>query len=174
MFTRLRQQKNTLVARWALRSCNSVGTAPKCWGIPLIQNGGELIIGNDFSIWSHLSRSQLSVDAGGVLRIGNHVFINTGTTISATAEVKIGDRVQIANGVSILDSDFHGLKDRHCPPPAEPIQIEDDVWIATKAIVLKGVTIGRGAVVAAGAVVTRDVAPYSLVGGVPARLIRPL
>jgi len=172
MFTRLRQQKNTLVAQWALRSCSSVGTAPKCWGIPLVQNAGQLIIGDDFSIWSHLGRSQLEVGAGGVLRIGNHVFINTGSTISAKVEITIGDRVQIANGVSILDSDFHGLEDRHSPPPAEPIRIEDDVWIATRAIVLKGVTIGRGAVVAAGAVVTSDVAPYTLVGGVPARLIR--
>ncbi|MHC5933303.1 acyltransferase [Nostoc sp.] len=174
MFTWLRQQKNTLVTRWALRGCSSVGTAPKSWGIPLIQNAGQLIIGDDFSLWSHLSRSQLEVGADGVLQIGNHVFINTGTTISAKVEVIIGDRVQIANGVSILDSDFHGLEDRHSPSPAKPIRIEDDVWIATRAIVLKGVTIGRGAVVAAGAVVTCNVAPYTLVGGVPARLIRPL
>jgi acetyltransferase-like isoleucine patch superfamily enzyme len=174
MITKLRQQKNTLVAQWALRKCSSVGTAPKCLGIPLVQNAGQIIIGNDFSIWSHLGRSQLDTGAGGILRIGNQVFINTGTTISATAEVTIGDRVQIANGVSILDSDFHGLENRDCPPPSEPIRIEDDVWIATKAIILKGVTIGRGAVVAAGAVVTRDVAPYTLVGGVPARLIRAL
>jgi acetyltransferase-like isoleucine patch superfamily enzyme len=174
MFTWLRQQKNTLIAQWALRDCSSLGTSPKCLGIPLIKNAGQMIIGDDFSIWSHLGRSQLDVGAGGVLRIGDRVFINTGTTISAQLEVTIGDRVQIANGVSILDSDFHGLTDRHSPPPAEAIRIEDDVWIATKAIVLKGVTIGRGAVVAAGAVVTSDVAPYTLVGGVPARLIRCL
>ncbi len=174
MISKLRQQKNTLVARWALWGCSSVGTAPKCRGIPLVQNAGQMIIGDDFSIWSHLGRSQLDVGAGGVLRIGDRVFINTGTTISAQLEVTIGDRVQIANGVSILDSDFHGLENRDCPPPSEPIRIEDDVWIATKAIVLKGVTIGRGAVVAAGAVVTSDVAPYTLVGGVPARVIRSL
>jgi acetyltransferase-like isoleucine patch superfamily enzyme len=174
MFTKLRQQKNTLVARWALRGCSSLGNAPKCRGIPLVQNTGQMIIGDYFSIWSHLGRSELAVGAGGVLRIGNCVFINTGTTISAQLEVTIGDRVQIGNGVSILDSDFHGLTDRHSPPPAEAIRIEDDVWIATKAIVLKGVTIGRGAVVAAGAVVTSDVAPYTLVGGVPARVIRSL
>lgn len=52
------------------------------------------------------------------------------------------------------------------------IIIEDDVWIASRAIILKGVHIGRGSVVAAGAVVTKDVAPYSVVGGVPARFIK--
>jgi len=54
------------------------------------------------------------------------------------------------------------------------VVIEDDVWLSARVIVLKGVTIGRGAVVAAGAVVTKDVAPHTLVGGVPAKLIRSL
>jgi maltose O-acetyltransferase len=86
--------------------------------------------------------------------------------------VRIGNRVQIANWVSIMDGDFHGLAERDRPPPPEAVHIEDDVWIATRATVLKGVTIGRGAVVAAAAVVTRDVEPYTLVAGVPARPVR--
>ncbi|MGW8281549.1 CatB-related O-acetyltransferase (plasmid) [Sphingomonas aurantiaca] len=58
------------------------------------------------------------------------------------------------------------------PPPVEAVTIGSDVWIGTRALILSGVTIGDGAVVAAGAVVTRDVAPYAVVGGVPARVIR--
>jgi len=170
----LRQQKNRWVAQWVMRDCNSLGIAPKCRGGPLIENRGTLVIGDYFDIWSHLNRSQLAVAPGGTLTIGDHVFINTGTTISATSKVTIGNRVQIANAVTIMDSDFHGIENRDCPSPAQPIYIEDDAWIATRAIILKGVTVGRGAVVAAGAVVTRDVEPYTLVGGVPARLIRPL
>jgi acetyltransferase-like isoleucine patch superfamily enzyme len=55
---------------------------------------------------------------------------------------------------------------------ALPIRIDDDVWIGGRSVILPGVHIGQGAVVAAGAVVTRDVVPYAVVGGVPARLIR--
>jgi len=98
--------------------------------------------------------------------------VNTGTSISARASVSIGARCQIANHVLIMDSDFHGLSERDKPEPPAPIVIEDDVWIAVRATVLKGVHIGRGAVVAAGAVVTRDVPPYTLVAGVPAHPVR--
>jgi acetyltransferase-like isoleucine patch superfamily enzyme len=174
MLNWLKDKKNDLTARWVLRGYTSLGKNAKCRGTPFVQNGGKLIIGDCFSLWSHLSPSELAVLPNGVLRIGDNVFINTGTTISASASVTIGSRVQIANCVTIMDDDFHGLENRDCPPPAEPICIEDDVWIATGAIVLKGVTIGQGAVVAAGAVVTKNVDPYTLVGGVPARLIRSL
>jgi len=73
-----------------------------------------------------------------------------------------------------MDCDFHGVDNRTETAPAAPIIVEDDVWLATRVTILKGVRIGRGSVVAAGAVVTKDVAPYTLVGGVPARLIRSL
>ena len=71
-----------------------------------------------------------------------------------------------------MDSDFHGVADRDDGGKAAPITIEDDAWLATRAVVLKGVTVGRGAVVAAGAVVTKDVPPYTVAAGVPARVIR--
>jgi acetyltransferase-like isoleucine patch superfamily enzyme len=170
----LRKWKNAVFAKWALRQCTSVGISPHCRSFPLIENQGTLVAGNDFDIWSHLIRSQLSVGLGGTLTIGNNVFINVGVSISAQSQVTLGNNVQIANLVSIMDSDFHGLEERDSLPSPEPIYIEDDVWIATKATILKGVTIGKGAVVAAHAVVTHDVEPYTLVGGVPARLIRRL
>ncbi|MCO6476121.1 MAG: hypothetical protein J5I94_05830 [Phaeodactylibacter sp.] len=73
-----------------------------------------------------------------------------------------------------MDGDFHDLNNRQEPGRSAPIIIEDDVWLGARSIVLKGVTIGRGAVVAAGAVATRDVPPYTMVGGVPAKVIRRL
>jgi acetyltransferase-like isoleucine patch superfamily enzyme len=165
---------NALYARWGLRHCTAVGEAPSCRALPYIENYGTLIIGNRIIICSHLGPTQLSVGEGASLSIGDGVFINSGTGISAQTKITIGSNVRIGGLVSILDSDFHGLEQRDCPPPPEPVHIEDDVWIATKATILKGVTIGQGAVVAANAVVTRDVEPYTLVGGVPARLIRRL
>ena len=73
-----------------------------------------------------------------------------------------------------MDGDFHGVDDRAEPGKSDAIIIGDNAWLATRSMVLKGVKIGEGATVAAGAVVTKDVAPYTLVGGVPAKLIRKL
>ncbi|WP_319004506.1 acyltransferase [Loktanella gaetbuli] len=97
-------------------------------------------------------------------------YMNYRGTIDCFADIRIGDRVAIGPDVVIRDSDNHGLAVGG--PATAPVMIGDDVWIGQRAMILKGVTIGDGAVVAAGAVVTRDVAPRSLVGGVPARVLR--
>ncbi|MBI5750778.1 MAG: acyltransferase [Hydrogenophilales bacterium] len=82
----------------------------------------------------------------------------------------------IAQAVTIRDTD-HGFDDVSIPMKSQgintrPVKIEDDVWIGHGAIILRGVTIGAGAVVAAGALVNKDVPPYAIVGGVPAKVIR--
>ena len=74
----------------------------------------------------------------------------------------------------INDTSFHELYERHLLPDPLPVVIEDDVWIGAKASVLPGVRIGRGAVVSAHALVNRDVAPFTIVGGVPATEIAKL
>ena len=162
-----------LAARLWLRRAR-LGRHVRVRGRPLVEGLGQIVIEDGVSIWSHLSRTQLSAGPGATLRLGAGSFVNTGTSISARARVDIGCRCQIANHVVIMDSDFHGLLDRDRPEPPAPIVIEDDVWIAVRATVLKGVRIGRGAVVAAGAVVVRDVPPYTLVAGVPARVVKSL
>jgi maltose O-acetyltransferase len=73
-----------------------------------------------------------------------------------------------------MDTDFHNPTDHTQESISKPVVIEDDVWLAARVTVLKGVRIGRGAVVAAGAVVTKDVPPCTLVGGVPARIIKQI
>jgi len=73
-----------------------------------------------------------------------------------------------------MDSDFHDTNDLNNEGMSAPIIIGNNVWIATRAMILKGVTIGDGAVVAAGAVVTKDVKPFTVVAGVPAKLIKQL
>jgi acetyltransferase-like isoleucine patch superfamily enzyme len=160
-------------ARWALRGCRR-GRLVRTRGCPLVEGQGEIRLGDGVAIWSHLARTQLSSGPGAKLSIGDHTFVNTGTSISARKEVRIGSRCQIANHVVIMDSDFHGLEDRDRPEPPEAIIIEDDVWLAVRSTVLKGVCIGRGSVVAAGAVVVEDVPPYTLVAGVPARPVKQL
>lgn len=102
-------------------------------------------------------------------------YINADVRIRCHHEIIIGDRVAISHDVTIMDADAHQIRaDREAKlkPAAEYVHIGDHVWIGSKAIILKGVTIGEGAVVAAGAVVTHDVPPHTLVGGVPARVIK--
>jgi acetyltransferase-like isoleucine patch superfamily enzyme len=162
-----------LAARVWLRRAR-LGRRVRVRGRPLVEGLGTFVIEDDVAIWSHLARTQLSAGPGATLRLGAGTFVNTGASISARASVDIGRRCQIANHVAIMDSDFHGLIERDRPEPPAPIVIEDDVWLAVRATVLKGVRIGRGAVVAAGAVVASDVPPYALVAGVPARVVRTL
>jgi tetrahydrodipicolinate N-acetyltransferase len=116
--------------------------------------------------------SRIVVDAGR-LEIGNQTMVNGLAKVLVNEGVRIGAGCNIAWNVQILDTDFHAVYvDGEPLPKAAPIDIGDRVWIGTNALVLKGVTIGDGAVVAAGSVVTRDVPPKTLVAGVPAKPVR--
>jgi maltose O-acetyltransferase len=108
----------------------------------------------------------------GVISIGESVSIQPYTYISG--QVDIGEGTRIANKVSIHAFN-HGI-DRHNPINEQPlvtdkITIEKNVWIGTNSVILSGVTVGEGAVVAAGSVVTSDVPEYCIVAGVPAEKI---
>lgn len=97
-------------------------------------------------------------------------YINSGCSIDCFEEISIGDDVAISKGVTIRDSDNHQVSGGG--RKSAPIRIGNHVWIGINATVLKGVAIGDGAIVAAGAVVTRDVPERALVAGVPARIIK--
>ncbi len=110
------------------------------------------------------------------LVLGDDVFINAGCCFDLSAPIVIGSRAQIAYQVTLMTGGHAiGAHDSragaHCP---EPIHIGEGVWIGARAIVLPGVSIGAGAVVAAGALVTKDVPPDTLVAGVPAKPVRTL
>jgi acetyltransferase-like isoleucine patch superfamily enzyme len=113
----------------------------------------------------------------GEIRIGRHVRINTGCVIvsHSAGGISIGNDCLIGEYVSIRDAD-HGTRPgtpmRVQDHTAAPIRIGDDVWIARGVVILKGVSVGDGAIVAANSVVTRDVPPMTVVGGVPARVIK--
>lgn len=96
-------------------------------------------------------------------------YINTNSVIIAGKKITMGENVAIAPGVIIRDSDSHQINDNES---IKEVVIGNNVWIGTNAIILKGVHIGDGAVIAAGAVVTKDVPPKSLVAGVPAKIIK--
>jgi len=108
-------------------------------------------------------------DRGAVIEIGDGTFVNHRTELVAHQHVRLGRDCLLAWDVLVLDSDSHSVDGG---PRSAPVVIGDRVWIGCRATVLKGVTVGDGAVVAAGAVVTGDVPPRALVAGNPARIVR--
>lgn len=110
---------------------------------------------------------------GGCLELGHNSYMNA-SLIQCASYISIGNDCAIAGDVLIQDTDFHPILDEkeQLKPISKPIHIGNKVWICAKATILKGVTIGDGAIVAAGAVVTKDVPAYSLVAGNPAKVIK--
>lgn len=108
--------------------------------------------------------------------IGYGSYVNYGLFVDTSAPVSIGARCHLAQRVTMVTSSHRlgGHDQRAGAASAAPIVIGDGCWIGAGAVILGGVTVGDGAVVAAGAVVARDVEPDTLVGGVPAKLIRRL
>lgn len=110
------------------------------------------------------------------VQIGSNTTINRGCRILAShfhkdVKVIIGNYVAIAPEVCMLAAG-HNYKKRDLPDTAASIMVGDYVWIGARSIILQGVTIGEGAVVAAGSVVSKDVAPYTIVAGVPAKVVK--
>ncbi|MES2461274.1 MAG: acyltransferase [Armatimonadota bacterium] len=104
------------------------------------------------------------------LTVGRYCTINTPCAINLDADVVLGDNVYIGNDVLILTV-THQVGNQYCragTAEAYPVRIEDGVWIAARATILPGITIGAGSIVAAGAMVTKNVPPHTLVAGVPA------
>lgn len=105
-----------------------------------------------------------------LLSVGDHSHINHGCTIDARAGIEIGSNVSISHNCRLMTGS-HDMQSRNFQARFLPIRIEDCAWLGVNATILQNVTVGRGAVVCAGAVVTRDVEPYAIVAGVPARKI---
>ena len=161
------------MAKIYLRKCTSIGRMVSINKKPIIDNQGQMILGDEVRVWSNIVQAKLYTGRKGSLIVGTNSRLN-GVHIDCQHRVEIGANVRIAPYTIILDSDFHDLKDHFSDGPAKAIIIEDDVWIATRSTILKGVRIGKGAVVATGAVVTRDVPPYTVVAGVPAKVVKKI
>lgn len=106
---------------------------------------------------------------GAHLILGQDSFINSDCKIRCHQEITIGEGCAISHDFTVMDSDAHEIEGSK---NTNPVHIGNHVWIGTRVTILKGVTVGDGAVIAAGAVVVKDVPAGSLVGGVPAKVIK--
>lgn len=177
----------TIPRNWIFCSMHGIGF-DLTWmlrGLPFIQKrlGAEISIGKRFIACSSHRWNSIGVFQKVMLKanthearieIGDDVGLS-GCTIAASKSIKIGNRVLVGSGALITDSDAHALEAEaraHGEPGASaPVVIEDDVFIGARAIILKGVTLGRACVVGAGAVVAKDVPAGAIVAGNPARVI---
>jgi acetyltransferase-like isoleucine patch superfamily enzyme len=166
------------IAHEGVRFLHSASINNKPSNRAAIEVGARCVVGGQLHVYPD----------GGRISIGECCFIGPGTRIWAGDSVEIGNRVLISHGVNIHDNISHSLsaQERHQhfveilerrngalgKVPKQRIVIEDDAWIGFNAIILKGVRIGEGAVVAAGAIVTKDVPPYTIVAGAVAQSIR--
>jgi acetyltransferase-like isoleucine patch superfamily enzyme len=146
-----------------------------------VQIGKHSVVGGHLQTFAH----------AGSIRIGEWTFVGEGTRIWSAAEVVIGDRVLISHNASIVDTTSHptGARLRFRQTKAiltrghpkedpglksDPIHIGNDVWISFGATIMRGVTVGEGAIIGACSVVTHDVEPWTVVAGNPAMIIRRL
>lgn len=123
----------------------------------VINHGGRIMI--ESCTFEPRVRLEMYPDAE--LFIGKGAYLNRNVHIVVGGSVRIGRGVKIGWDVLIMDTDLHGHSGR--PAIAKPIVIEDGVWIGCRAMILKGVRIGEGAVIAAGAIVTKDVPAHAVV-----------
>jgi acetyltransferase-like isoleucine patch superfamily enzyme len=163
-----------LNARYRLRSATSPGNRVTLCGCPSVSNRETLTIGERVRLVSTVATSSWSPCRVGHLEIGDDVFINYGSSLVSCSHLKLGDDCLIGTHLIVMDCDFHRVEDRAWDTSGRPIIIGERAWLGNRSTVLKGVTIGHDAVVAAGSVVTHDVPPRTLVAGVPARVIREI
>lgn len=163
-------------ARWYLRHADVIGARVRLNGHPRVINLGRMQIADRVRLDSTTATLELVSESGGLLDIEERVFLNFGCSLAATKLIRIGARSLLGPHCMLMDNSYHHVEPerRQERPDSQPIILEPNVWLGPRTIVLPGVTIGEGACIGAGSVVTKDIPPRTLAVGVPARPIRSL
>ncbi len=177
----LRQALKNRMNRSRLASC---GPRSHVYGT-IDARGGTCDIQVGADCWLH--GLMVVEQAKSRIRIGNNVFVGASTIIDCVHEIVLEDDVEISYECLLMDSDNHSheaairrsdLAERMKGEydwnraPGQPVRIGKGAWVGARSIILKGVTVGEGSIVGAGSVVTKDVEPFTVVAGNPARVIR--
>ena len=147
----------------------------RSFGKTIVNNPhGEIIIGKRSCLWPDVKFTLVKCENTDkpIVNIGEFTSIGDRTQIHCGKRVSIGNDVLISWDVNILEYDYHSPGGGY--PEPRTITIEDEVWIGAQSIILNGVSIGKGAIIGAGSVVTKDVRPYTFSAGNPAREIKKI
>lgn len=131
-----------------------------------MDENSELIVNGSFNF---MYGADIILFENAKMQLGAGSFINSDCKIRCHKLIEIGEGCSISHDFTVMDSNAHYLNEDR---GTAPVKIGNNVWIGTRVTILSGVTVGDGAVIAAGAVVSKDVPAGSLVGGVPARVIK--
>lgn len=159
--------------------CDSIGKRVKIESLPFVRGHTSLVVGDDVRFSGDFSVSSGRFCDHPTLRIGDRTFLGHNVTITCNREVVIEGDVLIAGDCKIADYDGHAAameqRVRDAAPTANeirPVRICRGAWIGYGSSVMKGVTVGEGAIVGAHSIVTRDVPPHAVVAGAPARIVK--
>lgn len=134
--------------------------------LPVVRNKGGTIVVESCSFEAGV---RLEVYKGATISIGKGTYLNRNVHIVAAESVTIGRGVKIGWDAVIMDTDLHGHSGQ--PARTKPVVIDDDVWIGCRALLLKGVHVGKGAIIGAGAIVTKNVPPLAVVASPSAAVL---
>ena len=155
------------------KKCDKIGQNVRIRGNVIFSGQGKLNCGDNLLIRSpKFNPVRIHIEKSSNLTLGNQVFLNFGVHLSCSKEIRIGNHVDFGEDCLIIDNDFHSLNNSR--PKIEPILINDNVWIASRVIILKGVSIGEGSVIGAGSVITKSIPANSFAAGNPAKIIKNL
>jgi acetyltransferase-like isoleucine patch superfamily enzyme len=182
------QQRFAVAVRWLITvfyidplfrgRCESVGKRFRIWRMPYVVSHAKIYIGDDVNFFGKVDVFSGRIFDEPRLIIGNRVDLGHGTIFIVNKEIAIEDDVNIASGVRIFDTDAHprdtGERIADLPPRPEeikPVRIGRYAWIGHNVFVMKGVTIGEGAVIGVNSVVVSDIPAYTVAMGNPARVV---
>ena len=169
----------------------TIGSSSKFYEETIIHNASlnksQIVIGSN----SHIRGELLVQNGNGKITIGDFCFMGVGSKIWSSRSIKIGNNVFISHNVNIMDTNSHEINANqraesfrrkisnqneidYSNIDVAEIVIENNVWIGFNAIILKGVHIGEGAIIAAGTIITKDVAAFTIVGGNPAKELKKI
>lgn len=175
MFTLLKNfLRQIQIAYWTFsfkQHTKRVGCGLQVQGPCVIYGDGTIEAGDNLVIRSRAhEKVEIFVAPNAQLMIGNNVFINQGVRIVCTTSISLGDECLLGDESLLIDNDYHGVGGN--PPRCAPITLGKGVWLGSRVIVLRGVTIGEKSIIGAGAVVAKSIPTHVLAVGVPARVTK--
>ena len=174
--------KTKLITKWfRLKNWPLVSIHPKAYVEtnvvlrPFWSKDYPTLLHIELKAYAHIKHS-VTMQGNGKLIIGEHSYIGSYSVIGVNEQISIGKNVMIADGATIRDTD-HQIARTDIPMQyqgmtSQPVVIEDDVWLGHGVSILRGVKIGKGSVIAAGAVVTQNIPPGVIAGGIPAKILK--